>query len=206
MPYKPEEREYRNMRMETRKNEEDKEKTYIVRGYATTYDDPYCLWSEGDTDYFEQVSKEAFDDKTDTSDVIFQLNHTGMVYARNRNKTLSFGSDDHGLWIEADLSLTEESRKIYDAIDKGLIDQMSFAFTVDSEEWDKKTHTRTIKHIKKLYDVSAVSCPANPGTEISARSAFEGYIEAEKLEKLEAERRDKQRQKIRILTEVSKWN
>lgn len=202
MPVKNE-REYRLMatKLEARADENE-EKSYKARGYATTFNEPYVLFSDGETDYLEQVDSKAFDENTDISDVIFQLNHEGMVYARNRNKTLEFGSDEHGLWVEADLGLTEESRKIHEAIDKGLLDQMSFAFTVDVEEYDQTKHMRTIKHIKKLYDVSVVSCPANPGTEIyAARSAFEGYIEAEKQELLEAEKRNKKKQIIKILLE-----
>ena len=68
----------------------------------------------------------------------------------------------------------------------------------------KKTHTRTIKRIAKVFDVSPVSFPANPGTElsVSTRDYFNGVIEAERAERLEAERREKQKQKIRLLTEI----
>lgn len=59
---------------------------------------------------------------------------------------------------------------------------MSWAFTVADEEYDRKTKTRTITRIKKIYDVSAVSIPANDGTEISARSFLDGVIEREKQE------------------------
>lgn len=203
MPVKNE-REYRMMatRLETRAAEEGKEKSYKVRGYACTFNDPYVLFSCDGINYCEQIDREAFDSETDTSDVIFQLNHEGMVYARNKNETLTFGTDNHGLWIEADLGLTEESRKIHEAIDKGLLNQMSIAFTVDNEGYDEKKHLRTIYHIKKLYDVSVVSIPANPGTEIySARSAFEGYIEAEKQELLAAEQRERKKEIIKILLE-----
>ena len=177
------EREYRTMAV-TLPNEEE----YIVEGYATTFDDPYVLFSDGDRDFSEVVDRHALEG-TDISDVIFQYDHSGMVYARTKNDTLQLSTDEHGLKIRADLGSTEASRQMYEAISAGLVDQMSFAFVVDGEDYDKNTRTRTITHIKKLYDVSAVSIPANPGTEISARSAFEGYIEAERLEELEAERR-----------------
>ena len=190
------EREYRTMAV-TLPNEEE----YVVEGYATTFNDPYVLFSDGDKDYFESVDDRAFEG-TDTSDVIFQYDHSGMVYARTKNETLQLSVDEHGLKIRANLGTTEASRQMYEAISAGLVDQMSFAFVVDDEDYDKATRTRTIRHIKKLYDVSAVSIPANPGTEISARSAFEGYIEAEQLEELEAEKRARQRQKIKILLEV----
>lgn len=187
------EREYRTMAV-TLPNEEE----YIVEGYATTFDDPYVLFSDGDRDFSEVVDRHALDG-TDTSDVIFQYDHSGMVYARTKNDTLQLSTDEHGLKIRADLGSTAASRQMYEAISAGLVDQMSFAFVVDGEDYDKNTRTRTIKHIKKLYDVSAVSIPANPGTEISARSAFEGYIEAERLEELEAEKRKEQIERIKNL-------
>lgn len=177
------EREYRTMAV-TLPNEEE----YIVEGYATTFDNPYVLFSDGDRNFSEVVDRHALEG-TDISDVIFQYDHSGMVYARTKNDTLQLSTDEHGLKIRADLGSTEASRQMYEAISAGLVDQMSFAFVVDGEDYDKNTRTRTITHIKKLYDVSAVSIPANPGTEISARSAFEGYIEAERLEELEAEKR-----------------
>lgn len=187
------EREYRTMAV-TLPNEEE----YIVEGYATTFDDPYVLFSDGDRDFSEVVDRHALDG-TDTSDVIFQYDHSGMVYARTKNDTLQLSTDEHGLKIRADLGSTAASRQMYEAISAGLVDQMSFAFVVDGEDYDKNTRTRTITHIKKLYDVSAVSIPANPGTEISARSAFEGYIEAERLEELEAEKRKEQIERIKNL-------
>lgn len=196
MPIKSD-REYRSMGLMEAQNEEN---SYIVEGYATTFNDPYLLFSDGDRDFFEQVDSRAFDAETDISDVIMQYDHSGMVYARTKNNTLQLSTDEHGLKIRADLGTTETSRQLFENISAGLVDQMSFAFVVDAEEYNKATRTRTITHIKKLYDVSAVSIPANPGTEISARSAFEGYIEAERLEELEAEKRKKQKQRIRILT------
>lgn len=187
------EREYRTMAV-TLPNEEE----YIVEGYATTFDDPYVLFSDGDRKFSEVVDRHALEG-TDISDVIFQYDHSGMVYARTKNDTLQLSTDEHGLKIRADLGSTEASRQMYEAISAGLVDQMSFAFVVDGEDYDKNTRTRTITHIKKLYDVSAVSIPANPGTEISARSAFEGYIEAERLEELEAEKRREQIERIKNL-------
>ena len=186
-------REYRMMSFETRaKNEEGKDECR-VDGYASTFE-PYVLFEDEDgTQYFERIDEHAFDE-TDMSDVIFLYNHTGMVYARQKNGTLDVSVDEHGLKISADLSSTEQSRQMFEQIRSGLIDQMSFAFTVRVDEYDKKTHTRTIKSISKLYDVSAVSIPANPGTDINARNGeatadyFNGVIEAEKAERLEEQR------------------
>ena len=83
---------------------------------------------------------------------------------------------------------------------------MSFAFTVaeDGDSYDKATHTRTISRIAKVFDVSPVSFPANPTTElsVSTRAYFDGVIEMEQAERLEEEKRERQIQLIKLLTEV----
>lgn len=185
MAIKLNEREYRNFVVKVENDNED----YKVKGYASTFDKYVLFQSEG-IDYCERIEPDAFND-ADMSDVVFLYNHEGMVYARQKNGTLNLSIDDHGLLSEADLSSTSQSRELYDAIKTGLIDQMSFAFTVAEDEWDRDTHTRIIKRIGKVYDVSAVSIPANPNTDIatiSARSYFDGVIEMEKAERLEEQR------------------
>ena len=182
-------REYR--KAEPFKAEED---SYIVEGYASTFA-PYTLWFEGDTEIREQIDPHAFDE-ADMSDVIMQYDHQGRVFARVSNNTLDISTDDHGLKIRADLSKTEGARQLYEEIKSGMITQMSFGFTIAEDNYDKKEHLRTVTKIRKLYDVSAVSIPANPGTEISARSFAEGVIEQERLERAAAEERER---KIQIL-------
>lgn len=181
-------REYRSMKIERREIAEGEAPDYTVRGYASTFE-PYCLFEDNGVKYFEQIDANAFDE-ADMSDVIFLYNHEGMVYARLKNGTLKLSTDDHGLLSEADLSSTTQSRELFEAIQSGLVDQMSFAFTVAEDEYDKKTHTRIIHRIGKVYDVSAVSIPANPGTDIgvATRDYFHGVMEAEKAERLERER------------------
>lgn len=189
------EREYRSMNgMICRSADEG---SYVVEGYATTFNDPYLLYEFGGEKVFECVDRKAFDG-CDMSDVIFQYDHAGMVYARTRNGSLKLEIDEHGLKVTADLGLTEESRKVYEAIQNGLIDRMSFAFTVDEDKWDEKTRTSTITRIGKLFDVSAVSIPANPNTEISAerKALLDGEIERVRTERCEREARLK---KIRLL-------
>lgn len=193
------EREYRGgIEFRAAKNED-----FIVEGYATTFNDPYTLYEWDGIQYNEQIDRHAFDE-ADMSDVIFKFDHEGKVFARQKNGTLLLNVDDHGLHVRADLSKTENSRAMYEDIKAGLVSEMSFAFTVREDSYDNNTHTRTITKIKKVYDVSAVSIPANPNTDISARSYFEGVIEAEKAERLRAEQRTRQIQKIKILTEVNK--
>lgn len=188
MPIK-EDREYRSMELRAAEPTEVGEKNYIVDGYATTFDSPYELYRDGKYIVMEKVDRHAFDEAY-TEDTIFQYDHSGMVYARTRNDTLKLETNDHGLKVTADLSSTEASRGVWDAIDKGLIDRMSFAFTVSGDSYEEEEQengdiiiTRTIKKIGRLYDVSAVSFPANEQTSISARSHLDGEIR-----RLEAER------------------
>lgn len=185
-------REYRKFStMEIRAKElEDEERGYVVEGYATTFDDPYVMFENDGVEYREVIASTAFED-ADMSDVIFLYNHEGMVYARQKNGTLSIENDERGMKVTADLGSTKQSRELFEAIDAGLVDQMSWAFTVKDDEYDKKTHTRTITRVGKVFDVSAVSIPANPATSISARDYFNGVIEAEKAERLERERTKK---------------
>ena len=205
-------RAYRNMiNFEVRESSDGK---MIAEGYATTFDEPYELFSfdnwEGYRVHFlEQVDRASFRN-TDMTDTIMQYNHEGRVFARVSNNTLQLRTDNHGLKVEADLSGTEIGRQLYEEIKGGYTNRMSFGFTVSkdtrTEERDEENKVikilRTITGISRLWDVSAVSIPANDGTEISARSWCDGVIAelTEEFRKAEATR--KQKQKIRILTEV----
>jgi len=168
-----------------------------VEGYATTFDRPYELYEFDGVKYFEAIDRNALVG-ADMSDVILQYDHEGKVLARQSNKTL-LEADNNGLFICADLSKSSASKDLYEEINAGLVTRMSWAFTVADEEYNKDTRTRTIKRIKKVYDVSAVSIPANQDTEISARSYLDGVIEREKQELLK--RADQQR-KIKILIDL----
>lgn len=205
-------REGRNYRqMEVRALEDQGEDRYIVVGYATTFNEPYTLYSEPGYRFDEVVDPAAFDD-TDMSDVIMQFDHQGRVFARKSNDTLQLEVDDHGLKVTADLGGTEIGRQLYEEIKGGYVTKMSFGFTVakDSLTEDKTdqllTVTRRILGIKKLYDVSAVSLPANDATEISARQYGEGVIAEVKEEIQRQAEREAQREaiitRIRLMKEV----
>ncbi len=180
----------------------------IVEGYATTFNQPYELWKDGDYTVMEQVDAHAFDD-TDMSDVIMQYDHEGRVFARLSNGTLELEADDHGLHVRANLGGTEIGRQLYEEIKGGYTDKMSFGFTVSADEqtttedYEAKTTTilRTITGIGKLYDVSAVSLPANNATEISARSYCEGAIAEAAEEHRKAEARKRKQLKLKLLLE-----
>ena len=202
-------REYRKMvQMEIRTADTD-EDSYEVEGYATVFDEQYTLYDWGDYIVNEQIDSRAFDD-CDMSDVIMQYDHAGRVYARVSNKTLSLEIDEKGLKVTADLGGTEEGRKLYEEIKGGYTTKMSFGFSVGEDkrevtnDYEKNITTvlRTITKIKKLYDVSAVSLPANDATEISARSFSDGVIEKLKAERLE-ERARTERLKMECLVLLS---
>lgn len=210
-------RQYRNIDVSTfeRRAEGDNEK--IVSGYATTFNQPYELYRSSWDGYtyivLEQVDPKAFDD-CDMSDVIMQYNHEGRVFARTSNGTMELDPDEHGLHVRANLGGTEIGRQLYEEIEGGYTDKMSFGFRVgkdkreETEERDEVNGTttvtilRTILTVSKLYDVSAVSIPANDGTSISSRNFAEGVIDEVRKEIAKREERERQKQKIRILTEV----
>lgn len=184
-----ENREYRNFKLNVEERKEGEEPSYIAEGYATTFE-PYIIWEEDGVEYKEQILPTAFDKDTDMSDVIFVKDHAGTVFARTKNKLLNLNVDEEGLKVRVDLSKTAAAREMFEEIKVGNYTQMSFAFIVDDDEYDSRSHTRIIRHLKKLFDVSAVSFPANPGTDISpaTRSRFDGFIEAEKAERLERQK------------------
>lgn len=174
------------------------ESDFYVEGYATTFNKPYVLYEFDGVQYFEVVDRNALAG-ADMSDVIMQYNHEGKVLARQSNKTLGIEADINGLFTFADLSKSRAAQDLYEEINNGLITKMSWAFTVAEDNYDKDTHTRTILRIKKVFDVSAVSYPANADTDISARSYLDGVIEAEKREALA---RQAQIIKLKIKLEV----
>lgn len=195
-------REYRAMTLEVREGDESGSMT--VEGYATVFGQPYILYSGRGYVVREQVAPSAFDD-CDMSDVIMQYDHEGRVFARNRNGTLDIVPDNVGLKVTADLGGTDIGHQLYQEIKGGYTDKMSFGFVVAEDkresvydrENDLETITRTITKIEKLYDVSAVSIPANDMTSISARRCADGLID-----NIKAERLARARKKLKLLLEV----
>lgn len=165
-------REYRALQDFSLVPREGEADAYKVRGTAIVFDTPTCLFEVDGVKYYEVIDRHALDG-CDMSDVIFNYNHGGKVVARLRNKTLVLTITDRGLDMEADLSGTAAGRDLYEEIDGGYIDKMSFSFVVRAAEYDATTHTRRITKIRKLYDVSAVDIPAYEETSLSARSFFE---------------------------------
>ena len=201
-------REYRDMTLAVIVNEpaEESEEAVqedrkVVAGYASTFNEAYRLYDSEDFAYDEVVDATAFDE-TDMSDVIMQYNHEGRVFARISNNTLKVTPDERGLLIEANLGGTQLGRDLYEEIEKGYTNKMSFGFTVAAEHEDRTEledgrplFTRHIERVAKLYDVSAVSIPANDATSISVRSLTDGVIEKIRAERLEAEKLETERRR-----------
>ena len=136
------------------------------------------------------------------SDIIMQYDHQGRVLARKSNGSLIVEPNDEGLFVCADLSKSDASRSLFEDIETELVTRMSWAFTVAEDSYDRETRTRTILRVKKVYDVSAVSIPANEDTLINARSYFDGVIEEEQQELLKREKQIKMLEiKLKLMEE-----
>lgn len=205
-------RQYRNIDLanfEHRAEGDEGTGEKIVEGYATTFNQPYTLYEWSDYTVIEQIDAKAFDE-CDMADVIMQYDHEGRVFARTSNDTLAVAPDKTGLHIRAQLGGTEIGRQLYEEIDGGYTTKMSFGFKVAEDKREvtedhENGHTtvlRTITKISKLYDVSAVSLPANDATSISARSYGEGVIAEVREEIAAQEERAKQIQKIKLLANL----
>lgn len=204
--------QYRDMELRAISDKDDK-KEYRVSGYSTMFNQPFVLyrdkWDGQEIEVREQVDSHAFDE-ADMSDVIFNLNHGGRVFARLSNNTLKLNIEEKGLHVDAYLGGTEEGRKIHEEIEGGYLTKMSYRFTVEDDKWeeftegDKRVNLRTITKIRKLYDVSVVSIPADDHTSISARSVFDGVIEKLQAERLSAEKKEETERQAVLEAEARK--
>ena len=173
-----------------------------VEGYATTFEDPYTLFEGRDGwKYVEVIDRHALDG-ADLSDVILQYDHEGPVYARNTNNTLYLEANDHGWFIAADLGKTSKARSLFEDIQVGNVTRMSWAFIPAEETYtedrENKVFTTRITRVKKVFDVSAVSYPADPNTEISARNLVNGEIEARRLRESKQRELERKRQEMSL--------
>ena len=207
MPIKSD-REYRNFEvraLEVEQAEEGQEQKRVVSGYASTFENAYTLYDDGEYVIREIIDSHAFDD-TDMEDVIMQYDHEGRVFARASNGTLRVNADEVGVAIEADLGGTELGRQIYDEVRGGYTNKMSVGMKIDrsrdvwtSEQLNGKTvETRRVMRVARLYDVSAVSIPANDATSISVRALVDGVIDKIKAERLEAKKLELERRRLEI--------
>ena len=171
----------------------------VINGYASTFDKYPMLEIDG-VQYYEQISRGAFNN-CNLSDIVFLRDHEGGVLARTTAGTLQVWADTHGLAVRADLGKTRPAREMLDDIKAGNYTQMSFSFTVAQDHYDQKTHTRVIDSIKRVFDVSAVSFPQNPFTEIGL-NARNYFIEQERKEKEKQAKRERDRKALQTKLKI----
>lgn len=204
MPMKND-REYRNFEVRALLPEEAGEDRKVVRGYASTFENAYTLYDDGEFVIREIMDSHAFDD-TDMKDVVMQYDHEGRVFARISNGTLRVAPDELGLAIEADLGGTDLGAQIYQEVQGGYTNKMSVGMKIDKSRdvWTSETlngkqvETRRVMRVSRLYDVSAVSIPANDATSISVRALTDGVIERLKAERLEAQKKEQERRRLEV--------
>lgn len=169
-----------NVDLEYRKNDNN---NIVIEGYAVVFDVPA---THG---YTEIIDRNAFNG-SDMKDVVLRYNHSSMypILAKTKNNSLSLMVDDKGLKMRAELLDTTSGKDMYKMIQAGLLDKMSFAFTVDKDEWDYETDTRRILKFDKIFDVSIVDDPFYDTTEVFARSVENFKEEKQKYEQLKLEK------------------
>lgn len=197
-------RNFQNFELRAKEEAEENAGDMTIEGIACVFDSETTLFEWDGIEYKEKVDKNAFAE-ADISDVIFNYNHGGRVYARTRNDSLHLEVKEDGLHVLISLNPEDEGHKqLYRDIKNGLIDKMSYAYTVSEEAYDVDTHVRTVLKIKKLYDVSAVDIPAYDSTSISARSVLD--LEKSEMEKLENDtlkkKENEQRKRIALAIKI----
>ncbi len=178
--------------------EETEDKKMEIKGYAVVFNSPETYG------YTEVIDKHALDE-TDMSDVVLRYNHNDsfIVLARTRNGSLKLNTDETGLMMNAKLQddITDH-KNIFNAIKSELIDKQSFAFSVEEDNYDYDTDTRTITKIGKLFDVSVVDQPFYNATDVSvARNQNNDYLETRNKLRKEHEEKQKLEEKKKELLE-----
>ena len=165
----------------------------VIEGYAAVFGSETLIGTE-ERGFYEEIDSRAFEG-ADMRDVCLRYNHSDgfAILARTRNKSLTLTPDEKGLFVRAELLDTQDGVDMFKRIKAGLIDKMSFAFTVKDEQVrEGRTPHRIIKRFDRIFDVSVVDTPAYEDTSIYARSleradAWRGapdgaeYREAEQL-------------------------
>ena len=187
------ERQIRSLQMFQPAETKRIDSSYYVEGYAARFE-PYVLYELDDGPIYERFERGCFDN-CDMSDIIFQLNHQGTVMARQSNGSLIVEIDDNGLFTAADLSRTEAARRMYEEISTGMVTKMSWGFITGDYDYDVANRTIVHRSVKKIFDVSAVSIPANQNTEINARSWADGVIDLAARSEAEL---DERRRRLRL--------
>jgi len=182
---------------------EETEGKMTLEGYAIVFNQETLIGDEA-YGFVEEIDRRALEN-TLMKDVPMKYNHMDsfLIIARTKNKSLTLSVDNNGLKVHAELLDTQSNQDIYKMVRSGLLDKMSFAFTVEEQSWNKegKIPKRTITKIGRLYDVSVVDTPAYDSTSIYARSLESMDVELKAMELAEQrERVEVMKKKIRIKT------
>lgn len=207
------------------REEQVEKEVLVLEGYPIVFNTITHIG--GDWGWDERIDPQALEG-ADINDCCLKYNHESgsPVMARIRNGSLTLKPDNHGVFMHAEL--LEDDRHWYNRVKSGLIDQMSFAFTVKEQDIDYAGDTPlvTIKRIDRLFDVALVDNGAYPTTSINARgkelaeakSLLDAEAESRALEavetanKLEEERKQKEAFEFRKKKEIEKlklggqWN
>ncbi len=170
---------------------------FYVEGYAARFE-PYELYRDANGEPVYECFERGCFDGCDMNDIIYQFDHAGKVMARTSNGSLIVEPDESGLFVAADLSRTATARAHYeDDIASQMVTKMSWRFAVGDYYFDRETRTIVHTSVRKIYDVSSVSIPANDNTEINARAWVDGVIDHAARSEAELDtRRRKLRTKI----------
>lgn len=193
--------------------DENEEHGHFLSGVAIVYD------QRTDLGWYDEIIARGALDMTDLKDVRFLIGHdlsmVPLARSRNNNKnsTMQMEVGDNGMSIRVDLDIENnaDSRKLYSATKRGDISGMSFTFVVDGDSWDDidSDHpTRTIRSIKRVYEVSAVAFPAYEGTSLEARSqdaAPDGARASLESARAEAQKRQDDEKRAAAIKSLEKW-
>lgn len=180
---------------------EESEGKMILEGYAIVFEQETLIGNE-ERGFKEVISRTALTDAI-MKDVPMKYNHMDsfLILARTKNKSLVLTIDNIGLKVHAELIDTTSNEDVYKMVRSGLLDKMSFAFTVKKQSWDRSgtIPVRRIEAIDRLFDVSVVDTPAYDGTSIYSRSL--DLVEAE-LRALDDASRDEEANLIKIKIQI----
>ena len=151
--------------------------TMRLRGYAAVFNEASVPMP-----FIETIAPGAFRKTlSETPDVRLLINHEGLPLARTKNGTLTLTEDDRGLYMDATIADTSEGRDLYKLVERGDVDQMSFAFRVIRQKYNDDRSQRTLTEVSLADgDVSVVTYPAYPTTSVEAREALRKAIDAVK--------------------------
>lgn len=173
------------LKVEKRADGELENDVMVLEGYPVTFKNETPIGDIDDWGWIESIDPHALDN-TDMRDCCLKYNHndTSPIMARTRNNSLKLTIDEKGLFMRAELIDTQTNKDFYKMVKAGLLDKMSFAFTVEDEDVDNRSHPikRIIKRIGKLFDVSVVDIPAYDSTSLIARSKAMAEAKPDELE------------------------